>query len=169
MAINTSAFQHDKTVGHDEWLTPKYITDALGPFDLDPCAPIIRPWETAAKYYTVQDDGLKQPWNGKVWCNPPYGNVAQKFMKRMAEHNNGIALTFARTDTKMFHEWIFPFAHAILFLKGRLTFCKVDGTEGDTTSGAPSVLIAYGANNAAKLSCFNLTGRGCCIRLRDDE
>ena len=40
---NTSAFQHDKTTGKDEWLTPPEITTALAPFDLDPCSPIKRP------------------------------------------------------------------------------------------------------------------------------
>jgi len=171
MPVNTSAFQHDKTDGHDEWLTPKYITDGLGPFDLDPCAPIVRPWETAAKYYTVQNNGLISPWSGRIWCNPPYGNVAQKFMKLMAEHGNGIALTFARTDTKMFHEWIFPYASAILFLKGRLTFCTVDGKEASMPSGAPSVLIAYGANNAAKLLDWKYGKEnqpGYYVKLRDE-
>lgn len=57
----------------DEWLTPPAIIDALGPFDLDPASPIERPWPTAARHYTIEDDGLAQPWAGMVWCNPPYG------------------------------------------------------------------------------------------------
>jgi hypothetical protein len=32
----------------DEWLTPPGILKALGQFDLDPCAPVNRPWDTAA-------------------------------------------------------------------------------------------------------------------------
>lgn len=62
---------HQKNGGHDEWLTPPEILRALGEFDLDPCAPVVRPWETAARHYTVQDDGLALPWEGRVWCNPP--------------------------------------------------------------------------------------------------
>lgn len=32
---------------NDEWLTPPHVLKALGEFDLDPCAPITRPWEIA--------------------------------------------------------------------------------------------------------------------------
>lgn len=45
---------HQNNGGHDEWLTPPEILRALGAFDLDPCAPVVRPWETAAKHYTVR-------------------------------------------------------------------------------------------------------------------
>ena len=60
----------------DEWLTPKWILDRLGSFDLDPCASVERPWPTAARHYTVKEDGLLQRWEGVVWCNPPYGRAA---------------------------------------------------------------------------------------------
>lgn len=40
---------HQKNGGHDEWLTPPEILRALGEFDLDPCAPVVRLWETAAR------------------------------------------------------------------------------------------------------------------------
>ena len=53
------------TANHDEWLTPQNILSALGPFDLDPCAPINRPWDMAARHYTVADDGLSKPWAGR--------------------------------------------------------------------------------------------------------
>ena len=46
--------------GKYEWLTPKHITDALGEFDLDPCAPIVRPWETAWNHFTIEDDGKEE-------------------------------------------------------------------------------------------------------------
>jgi len=68
-----SSFERTAT-GKNEWLTPPYILNSLGPFDLDPCAPIDPPWKMAENYYTIKDDGLVQSWKGKVWCNPPYGN-----------------------------------------------------------------------------------------------
>lgn len=67
---------------HDEWLTPPEILRPLGAFDLDPCAPIMRPWDTAAKHLNVNDDGLRQPWHGRVWCNPPFGREAVKWLNR---------------------------------------------------------------------------------------
>lgn len=46
--------QHQLPVGkNDEWLTPPKIIDKLGEFDLDPCSPIFRPWDTANKHYTI--------------------------------------------------------------------------------------------------------------------
>ena len=145
------AWSHENRAdGKDEWLTPKWITDELAPFDLDPCSPVVRPWPTAKTHYTVQDNGLLRAWHGFVWCNPPYDNVSA-WMARMREHQNGIALTFARTDTAMFHEYVFGHATAILFLRGRLSFHHVDGTKGGT-AGAASVLIAYGQEAATRLT-----------------
>lgn len=140
--------------GKDEWLTPPAIVQALGPFDLDPCAPVVRPWDTAHTHYTVHDDGLQQPWFGRVWCNPPYGNETGKWITKLSQHGDGIALVFGRTDTKLFHDVVFPRAHAILFLKGRLTFHHVTGESAKQGAGAPSVLIAFGADNVnALLTC----------------
>ena len=150
------AFQHDKTAGHDEWLTPPDIIQALAPFDLDPCAPIIRPWDTAKQHFTVLEDGLSQEWGGHnfVWLNPPYGKETGRWIQKLARHNNGIALIFARTDTKTWQQDIFPKATAILFLAGRLTFYTVKGVKGKDTAGAPSALIAYGKQAGERLEKY---------------
>jgi hypothetical protein len=71
------------------WLTPPYILEALGEFDLDPCASLHRPWDTARKHYTVEDNGLMQEWAGRVWLNPPYGPGMDKWLNRLAEHSGG--------------------------------------------------------------------------------
>lgn len=139
-------FTHDRNhdIGKEEWLTPPDLVQLLGPFDLDPCAPVRRPWDTAAEHYTVLDDGLLQPWHGRVWLNPPYGAETGKWLAKLARHGNGVALIFARTETAMFHEHVWPRASALLFLRGRLSFFNVDGTPGKGSAGAPSVLVAYG-------------------------
>jgi hypothetical protein len=54
----------------------------------------------------------------------------------MKEHGNGIALTFARTETKMFFECVWNGASALLFLKGRLSFLDVSGKPGGTAGAA---------------------------------
>lgn len=143
----------------DEWLTPKHIIDALGPFDLDPCAPIVRPWPTARIHYTVEDNGLSQPWFGQVWLNPPYGCEAEKWLRRLADHGNGIALIFARTETQAFFSTVWARADAVLFLRGRLTFCRVDGSPGPGNSGAPSVLVAYGSTAIMRLRRIQQLGQ----------
>ena len=143
----------------DEWLTPPEITKALGPFDLDPCSPVNRPWDTAAQHYTVEDDGLKIPWYGRVWLNPPYGPQTGTWLRRLAEHGHGTALIFARTETDMFFRWGWGRATAMLFLRGRLHFYTVDGQRAKHNGGAPSVLIAYGAEDADRLRTSGLDGR----------
>lgn len=145
--------------GKEEWLTPKEITDVLGPFDLDPCSPIVRPWATAKHHYTIKDDGLKQLWHGRVWLNPPYGNETEKWMARMAQHNDGISLIFARTETATWFDSVWPVAAGLLFIKGRIAFCHVDGRRAGTSAGAPSCLIAYGQSNADRLKACGIPGR----------
>jgi hypothetical protein len=143
---------------NDEWLTPPSILRALGPFDLDPCAPIARPWDMAKNHYTKNDPGLLRPWEGRVWLNPPYGLQTKGWLKRLADHGNGIALIFARIETEMFFSQVWNRADALLFIEGRLYFYHVDGTKARANSGAPSVLIAYGESNAKSLLNSGIKG-----------
>jgi len=141
----------------DEWLTPPELISSLGGFDLDPCSPVNRPWPTAKIHYTIIDNGLLKEWFGRVWMNPPYGNKLIHWLNRMAMHGDGIALTFARTDTKAFHHYVFGMADSIFFLKERLKFYHVTG-ERSTDGIAPSVLIAYGGSNSEAINEAGLMG-----------
>lgn len=143
----------------DEWLTPPHVLAALGKFDLDPCAPVNRPWSKADRHFTIQDNGLALLWHGRVWCNPPYGLSAAQWLERLAAHGDGIALVFARTETRMFFDHVWPKASGLLFLEGRLHFHHVDGSRAPANSGAPSVLIAYGESNAEALRACVLRGK----------
>ena len=149
---------HSAAAMKDEWLTPPEILRELGHFYLDPCSPIERPWPTAEQHYTITDNGLLQHWQGRVWCNPPYGLEAARWLARCAEHGNAVALIFARTETRMFFEYVWPRADAMLFLEGRLHFHHVDGSRARANSGAPSVLVAYGENNARVLLHCGIPG-----------
>ena len=142
----------------EEWLTPPYIINALGSFDLDPCSPINRPWDTAKEHFTILDNGLTKKWAGRVWLNPPYGNQAIRWMQRMATHGDGIALLLARTETEMFQDYVFGVADALFFIRGRVRFYSVEGNESRDNPGAPSVLIAYGRDNADALRRCGLKG-----------
>lgn len=145
--------------GKTEWLTPPVILEKLGSFDLDPCSPINRPWDTAMHHYTVLDDGLNKEWFGKVYCNPPYGSQTSVWLNKLSKHGNGIALVFARTETEMFFEEVWNKADALLFIKGRLFFHHVTGERGSSNSGAPSVLIAYGSDCVIQLEKSNIEGK----------
>ncbi|MFA5187126.1 MAG: DNA N-6-adenine-methyltransferase [Patescibacteria group bacterium] len=143
---------------NDEWLTPPALLRTLGIFDLDPCAPVVRPWPTAHHHMTRDDDGLSQPWFGRVWCNPPYGRKAEVWLQKLAKHGNGIALIFARTETDMFFSQVWEKADAVFFLRGRLFFYSVEGKRAPHNSGAPSCLVAYGQNNVQALENSGLDG-----------
>lgn len=138
---------HHKPIGGEtvEWYTPPGIFDALGlEFDLDPCAPPGGvPWIPSRRSLSVDDDGLVQAWDGLVWMNPPYGPETAAWMRRLAAHGEGVALVFARTETRWFHETI-PTASAVCFIAGRLTFIASDGSAASSNSGAPSMLVGYG-------------------------
>lgn len=136
---------------NDEWLTPPEVLKPLGVFDLDPCAPVMRPWSTARSHYDVTHGGLQREWAGRVWCNPPFGREAIEWLRRMASHANGIALIPARTETAMFYECVWNVADAVLFIKGRPHFHYVDGSRAPFNSGAPICLVAYGEENAKVL------------------
>jgi len=144
----------------DEWLTPPAVIAALGPFDLDPCSPINRPWPTATKHLTIEDNGLLTAWpdNARVWMNPPYtASIVGRWMAKLAEHGRGTALVFARTETAWWMASIWQRASAILFLSGRLNFHHVDGTEAEN-AGAPSALIAYGSYDTDRLADAPIDG-----------
>lgn len=73
-------------------------------------------------------DGLRLPWVGRVWLNPPFGSVAAKWLARLADHGNGIALIPARTETKMFYASVWGRASSLLFLRGRPHFHFPNGS-----------------------------------------
>lgn len=143
----------------NDWLTPPGIVRALGKFDLDPCASKDQFYVTAASMISPPRDGLAAEWKGRVWLNPPYGRQLRKWLAKMAEHDNGIALVPARTEVE---SWFWPFvwerATAILFIRGRLFFHRPDGSQ-EGNAGHGSVLAAYGSNNAKNLMECQIEGR----------
>lgn len=146
------------------WLTPQHVLEACGgalSFDLDPCAaPEPRPWPTARRMNAeIDQNGLQMAWDGRVWLNPPYtrGQI-EKWLARMAEHDHGTALIFARTETQHFQRCVLESASGLLFIEGRLTFHRPDGELGKGNAGAPSVLCAYGQDDLDRLAVAGLDG-----------
>lgn len=157
--MNLSFEKALKRKSTNEWYTPKEIIDSLGVFDLDPCAPVKRLWDTAKNHFNKNDDGLKQEWTGRVFLNPPYTNsIARQFIEKLVKHNNGIALLYNRAENEMWHDLIFPNATALLFTKGRIKFYRPDGTRGDQP-GCGSVFIAFGRDNAKMLQESGIEGK----------
>jgi hypothetical protein len=157
---DTAIGSHEKTNGGEtnDWLTPQWVLDTLGPFDLDPCASEFFPSRVAPVYYTWRENGLAQDWGGAfVFLNPPYSNHVGKWLTRLADHGNGIALVFARTETKAFNANLSR-ATSILFPEGRLSFIRATDGRSTGNAGAPSLFAAYGEVAAERLHDSSIHG-----------
>lgn len=77
----------------DDYYTPAHVFKDLGlQFDIDVCSPPGGvPWVPARRFFTLEDDGLAQPWEGRVWMNPPYSQ-ATPWVRKFMDHGNGVAL-----------------------------------------------------------------------------
>lgn len=129
------------------WFTPPEIVQPLGRFDLDPCTQSYRPFDTAVRHLCedMGECGLSAPWEGRVWLNPPYGRAIARWLQKLADHGNGIALVFARTDTAWAQRLIAS-ADGVNFLNGRIVFIRANGDRADN-AGAGSMLLAFGSEN----------------------
>jgi hypothetical protein len=137
---------HERPVGASvEWYTPRSLFDRIAlTFDLDPAAtPLGAPNAVpAATFYRWPPiDGTVAGWYGRVWLNPPYGPKAVPFIERMIEHDHGLLLIPARTETRIFQRAAHR-ASCTVFLRDRLHFVRPDGTS--SRSSFASALLAFG-------------------------
>lgn len=155
-----------------EWYTPREIMDAvhavMGSIELDPasCAEanaIVR----AQRYYTREDDGLRQSWASRtLWSNPPYGRGdrnrsnqgiwSAKLLDayRCGDVGEACLLVNAVPD----RSWFKPlWSHAICFLDERLDF--VGGEEqSDDSPTHPSCVVHLGESHARFVEVFGRIG-----------
>lgn len=72
----------------DEWSSPRELVEplakAIGGFDLDPSSGAEKS-PFADNTYTEAENGLKQPWEGNVWVNPPYSEMGNWTEKTITE------------------------------------------------------------------------------------
>ena len=141
--MNTALMFSSET---DLWATPQDFFDGLNEefnFTLDPCA--IPENAKCNKFYTLEDDGLKQNWGGEtVFCNPPYGKAIKDWVKKCYDESlkpdtKVVMLIPARTDTIYFHQYIYNKAKEIRFIKGRLKF-----GESKNSAPFPSMVVVFG-------------------------
>lgn len=141
--MNSAVFYSSKT---DMWATPQDFFDALDAefhFTLDACA--VKGNAKCEAYYTPEQDGLDQPWTGRVWCNPPYGRNVGQWVKKAHDTASGggfvVMLLPARTDTRWFHDYIYGKTE-VRFIKGRLKF-------GSCQNAAPfpSMVVIFGGEH----------------------
>jgi len=118
------------TSARGDWATPQEVFDGLDAefhFDLDPCAV---PETAKCKQYYTGIEGLLRPWDGRVFCNPPYGRYIGNWVQKCAgavhqEAQIVVALLPSRTDTAWFHDYVLS-CDEIRFMRGRLHFDGYD-------------------------------------------
>lgn len=103
-------------VTSDDCYTPRWVFDAMGlEFDLDVAAPPGGPWHVPAKrWFTAEDDGLAQTWQGLVWCNPPYSNYAP-WAERFATHDRMAIMGILLPEVRWFPV-VFEAAEAVALI-----------------------------------------------------
>jgi len=142
----------------DEWFTPPEIFQPLGlTFDIDPCQPAEgRAFLSvpAKRFFTAENDGLKQEWSGLVWLNPPFGGRLGHvpWLQRLIAHGNGIGLFNALTSSHWYHDYAVQ-ADTMVFPRGKTKFIAPDGSRGEAPKNG-IVLLGFGdvANRALERS-----------------
>ena len=159
-ATGTETAHVGHATGVPEWYTPaKYVEAArsvLGEIDLDPASSKTAQETVRAKrYYTVEDDGLKKWWKGKIFLNPPYATgLVDQFVEKMCCHFEAgdvpaaILLVNNATETRWF-QLTFGIAAAFCFPAGRIPFLDENGDPGAPLQGQG---IAYFGDEVEKFS-----------------
>ena len=115
-------FDVANVIDSDDWYTPSWLLNGLGiEFSMDVAAPDRRTHVQCVTSLTVADDGLLTPWEGVVWCNPPYSNPAP-WCRKWANHTPGGCLLI-RSDLSTSGPFVaFTAAHAMYVPPKRLQF-----------------------------------------------
>ena len=81
------------STGNVEWSTPDDLFGELSrdfDFDLDACASPTN--AKCPRYFTKEQDALRQSWHGTVWMNPPYGDEILPFMQKAYEESVAVGV-----------------------------------------------------------------------------
>ena len=145
-----------------DWQTPKTLFHALNTefdFSLDACA---EPWNAqCTDYFSKEQDGLKQPWTGRVWCNPPFDATRAKWVKKAAEEAaNGVTTVLlinanAMCDTEWWHRHALQ-SSEIRSVRGRPVFSDVNGV----TTAVRVMLLIFRPTHRGNPICTSIDSDG---------
>jgi len=128
-----------------DWSTPQELFDKLNAefnFTLDVCA---SDWNAKCeKYFTEEDDALKQDWGKNVcFMNPPYGKVLKQWIEKAFQSSlNGadvVCLVPSATDLEWWHKFVMK--GEVRFIRGRPRFLTKKGKWQQTFS--PSTIVIF--------------------------
>ena len=159
--------------GEVEWYTPRRYLDAavevMGAIDLDPAtsAPA-QDHVKASEFFTMETDGLRQRWFGRVFLNPPYAmpHIKNFVHKLVDSYDDGdiseaILLTNNASDTGWFHT-AYAACAGYCFTRGRISFLQArDGELLEKASPTHGQWFFYfGSNPDAFVRVFSEFGSG---------
>jgi hypothetical protein len=140
-----------KRKANDVLQTPDYLIDALGPFDLDPCAGETTNIALKNWWDGRGEDGLLREWDGFVWCNPPFSQK-ETWIEKMTAHRLGILILPERGSAP----WFGPLAmnSGKYFVMGK----KVNFKGGPSSNNLGSVLFPFGEEAVKRIQNSGLPG-----------
>jgi hypothetical protein len=141
-----------EVTGTDDYYTPSWVFDRMDiDFDLDVCSPPEGiPWIPAARYFTQADDGLAQPWEGRVWMNPPYSDVTP-WVRRFIDHRHGVMLLPLAKSWWLNDVWSAADAVTVSDMGGEMHFHRPDSPK-PVRIWFPVFFAAFGAECVEAIS-----------------
>ena len=131
--------------GRDDWRSPRKLVQSLdNEFDFTIDLAADKTNSVCDRYYSEQDDALKQSWKGeRGFCNPPFSKVEQ-FLSKAGECDIAAFIVAARTQTSYFLKQVFgnPHCHEIRFLHRGVKFLHPDGIPS-VRSPLPICILIY--------------------------
>jgi phage N-6-adenine-methyltransferase len=146
-----------QATGENEWYTPgEYVQLArhvMGGIDLDPAScELAQRTVDAAKFYSIEDDGLRHEWCGRIWMNPPYSkDLCALFINKLIDEidygrvKQACILVNNATETGWCQR-LLEVAEAVCFVAGRIRF--VDKFGKPANSPLQGQLVAYYGSDA---------------------
>jgi len=124
-------------VSTDEWCTPKWLADALGHFDTDPCGNASSHINAVMRYgLDIGRDGLVEPWIGSTFLNFPYSKPLPWCMRARDHYGPWVVLAKLDPTTKWWAA-LMEASPTVAPFRKRLKF---EG-EQSMTANFPSVLV----------------------------
>ena len=134
---------------NDQWETPPDLFQlGCDYFDFEPTLDLCATNFNKKCKLFIKNYALDMDWDNDSWLNPPYSNVKDWIRKAYFSHIkynvSGLALIFAKTDTKVWHECILHGQAEVYFIEGRVKFFK-NGVMSKNPAPYPSAFVFWRA------------------------
>ena len=167
LTVPPALLSHEST----EHYTPQYILDAviacMGAIDLDPCSNSREiPNVPVAKHYTIQDNGLVQPWEGRVFINPPFGPgvevwFSKLFQERLAGRTTEAIVVWKSATETAAWKTLTRLSCRVCFPSARIRFVGPWGNESGATFSPALFYVGEGPERFERVFAGDGRGRVC--------